>query len=305
VRLTIALVLAGLGTASCDSGNGPGGAPSPTPSATVAPTPTPTPSISYARYAELTGDQQFKTSCAGIRFEGSPRAQPASRFGDGISLSYAATADTYTVAGVYTFGPSDVVPSTPPVERSYVRGTTLLNITQPVANGTGFEYARGDFVTFLSSAWMNHFWCALGVPMAQEDRLPGVVFAYSATTVSGEGITRPFSNDSYDLAASVASMYVNPFAGTVFVQLDLRGVPRAGGAAVLLGTFQATATIDATKPSIDGSFTSSDRLIEQSSLGGWFFGPRGKEIGMAFQITATDPATGQARVYAGTMFGIR
>lgn len=300
---TVALV--SLMAASCDGNRR--SAPTPTPTPVPTPAPTPTPSVSYLRFSELAGDQQFLTSCAGLRFEGNIIARPATRFGDGFSLSYSANDDTFTVPP-NTFGPADLIPGSPPGTRSYSNSRGLFSVFEPVAGGTRLEYARNYTYSFLSSAWVHNYSCIFGVPMAAEDRLPGTAFFYPATAVGGEAYVTAGTHQRHMITNSTASLIVDPTAGTVAVTIQLIGIPGGAGGApapVPLGAFYALAPIEPLKPTVFGSFTSADRQIEQSSVGGWFFGPQGKEIAMSFQIAATDPATGLRMSAAGAVFGVR
>ena len=59
-----------------------------------------------------------------------------------------------------------------------------------------------------------------------------------------------------------------------------------------LGTFTGTATLDNSRQSYGGSFTSSDRQSQFSTFGGWFFGPQGREALFTAEILAVDTASG-------------
>lgn len=55
-------------------------------------------SAPYTTYAQLTGDQSFKTGCAALRYDYSPALPvPTVPFGSGLTLGYTAASQTYVV----------------------------------------------------------------------------------------------------------------------------------------------------------------------------------------------------------------
>ncbi len=316
--LAALVVLAGCGGGGGGGGgstvpvtSGPSTAPSPIP---ATPTPVPAPSFAvYPRYAELTGNQTFKTACAALNFSsGSPPApQPATGFGDGFTLAYTAGSDSYALTGdglSLSYGPAEIDPTAPAGARSYVRTEPSgfqqrFSIGQPAPGGVGLDYVRGFSLRAQRFGQTLQYLCVFGVPTLLSDPPSDANVVFSRVAVGGSAYVAPVAGglQSYALINSTAAISVDVARGELRTTIRLIGnlLGPSGPAATTtdLGTYTAVATFDGTSQSYYGPLTSTDRQSQFSFLGGWFFGPQGREAAYAAQVLAVDPATG-ARVSA-------
>jgi hypothetical protein len=297
------LALLGFGSlTACGGGDGGSGTvigPTPTPSATPTPAPTSTPT-SYRRFAELTGDQRFASSCGGLRSNSSPPdPTPNAPFGQGFVVDYRASADSWTITGdngVVTFGPVDRDPLAPAGTTSFARtvdgASQRLSIGTPQAGGTGLEYARG----FLLTLREGQYRCIFGVPTQVGD-LPTASFYYARTGVNGQAYSAPVPSgvrSSYTVERSTATLRYDA-GGRVELTIRLVGTEQGpNGPATTgteLGTYTASLPIDRARGIFGGALTSTGRQVDAFNVGGWFFGPAARESGAAVALLAYDPAT--------------
>jgi len=318
---TLAACGGGGGTASAPVAVVPA-APTPTPTPAPAPTPTPTPTptatpLAYARFADLTGDQRFQTSCAALTLMGEPStALPATPFGDGFTLSYTAATGGYTVAGDglnLGFAATDRDAGVALPARAYAQSgsgyaRTLLLSTPTAAGGT-LEYGQAFALHAQGNGSDLIYQCVFGVPTLLTDAPTRSTFSFARAGIGGSayitvgGITRAYALDS-----STATLGLDLTRGEVTVTIHLLGTSQdtgSGAAPVELGTYRSTATIDGVKGSYYGQLVSTDRTTESSHLGGWFFGPQIREGAYSFDIVATDPASGARIAAVGTGVAIQ
>lgn len=298
------VALLGFGSLTACGGGGGGGSgtvttPTPAPSATPTPAPTST-STSYRRFAELTGDQRFASSCGGLRANSSPPdPTPNAPFGQGFVVDYRASADSWTITGdngAVTFGPVDRDPLAPAGTTSFARtvdgASQRLSIGTPQAGGTGLEYTRGLLLTLRE----GQFRCVFGVPTQVAD-LPTVSFGYARAGVNGQAYSVPVPSgamSSYTVERSTATLRYDA-VGRVELTIRLVGTqqgpngPAATGTE--LGTYTASLPIDRTRGIYGGVLTATNRQVDAFNVGGWFFGPAAEETGVAVALIAYDAAT--------------
>lgn len=330
----LAALLAGAAVCSCggDGGSG-GGTPAPTPVASPTPSPSPT-AAAYPTYAQLSGDQTFKTQCTALRFDAvPPRAEPALPFGQGLTLSYAAATQTYTLAPdaiaanafgpqPRSFGPVDRDPAAPPTSTSYAKTTNgfqeRFSIGSPSVAGTTPDYIRG--FTLRASLGGNatpqgpslQYWCLFGVPTRLDDQPRATQVVFTRTGFNGIAYVQPATGalETYALTPSQVSFSVDLVSyrvtATVRVIGNLLGAGGPSSAATELGTVTATIGINE-----EGFFNgllntpAGTNPTGLSTFGGWFFGPQGAEAGFVTSLMWQDPATGRRIVATGNAVALR
>lgn len=309
----------------------PAPAPVPTPTATPAPAPTATPA-SYTPFAQLAGDQNFKTACAALSYDFSPPlAVPVAPFGSGPTLGYTAATQTYVVTqdarngGLFgpqprSYGPDDrdAAGSSASVA-SYARTTNgfqeRLTIGSNAAAGASPVYVRGFSlrVPLNGAATTNppaaQYICLFGVPTRTDD-LPATGFAYTRGGLNGIATNYPPSGapESYAVTQSQVAVGVDIASRRITTTIRLAGalVTAAGTAptTVDLGTYIGTATID---PGgyYSGQLSSPDRQIRDASFGGWFFGPQASEGAFSVGFESIDQSTGRHILFIGNALALR
>ncbi|WP_083836050.1 hypothetical protein [Sphingomonas elodea] len=280
----------------------------PTPTPTPTPAPSPTPTATYKTYDQLTGDQSYKTACAGLILSASPPTPiPASAFGDGLGFSYAAATSSHVITGNglnLAFLPADRDPKAPAGVVAYAKplngSTELMSIARPAPGGTGFDYGRSFSLTTRNtpSGSQTQYLCVFGVPTQAADLPTSGTQSYTRIVVGGTAFTSSTGGTtrSYTLGKSRATLSAD-FAGrSVVLSIQLVGVQSAtvdpSATEVDLGTYTATVPLDVPQNRFTGSLVSSDRSSLFSLLGGAFFGPQGSETMTAFEIVAVDTKSG-------------
>jgi|GEM_PF-1591502 len=285
----------GDGGGSSSGGSGPiagSPTPSPSPSPSPSPTPSPTPTPVYSTYANLTGDQNFQTACAGYQFSAPmPGILPATDFGNGATINYAAATQTYTlsyVGSTETFGPADIDTSLPPGTAAYkknIAGGAIdqLSLSGPVLKGVALDYTRFlEWTTVQEPGYRPvQMLCVFGVPTLVTD-VPSVSsVTFPAVTLVGSAFTGSGPGAIYSLNHSTATFTVNLTTGEVDAALTLIGTPSSGGGAdITIATISGTGDIDPLTGGFYGQWTTASRNIV-GNFGGRFFGPQGKEFAFA------------------------
>jgi hypothetical protein len=326
-RWAYAVGAAGLVLAGCggDGGSSPPisvipGGPSPTPTPSSSPTATPTPSASYQTYAQLTGNQSFQTACAALNFSnGNPPApQPATNFGDGLTLAYTAATDSYTISGdglSLSYAPAQLDPAAPAGVRGYLRTengfTQRFSIGTPAPGGVALDYVRAFSLRALRNGQTLQYQCVFGVPTRLTDPPDATTVTFTRVGINGAAYVAPVGGglQTYALTASTATLSVNVATGEATTVLRLVGtLQTASGPASTtteLGTFTGVGDFDDTRPSFYGPLTSTDRDSQFSFFGGWFFGPQGREAAFSTQILAVDRTTGARMSVLANVFAAR
>ena len=327
VRRIIALGMGAATLAACGgsggSGSGSGSvpvvtapAPGPTPTPTAPPTPAAPP---YPTVVQLAGDQQFRTSCASLVFNGTPpQAPPVPTFGSGLTLAYAAATQTWTVSADAAFqpffgsqprsyGPADRDPGAPAGVNTWLKTSTgfqeRFTLGQPTAAGAIPDYLRGFslrtpiYGETRPGAPALQYSCLYGVPTRLDDppRTAAAV-TFTRTGFNGVAYAQPTTGglETYALAGSPVTLTVDLTTYRVSATVKLTGalVSASGTAAQTtdLGTYTGEVTIDEAG-FYNGLLRSTDRTVQAASFGGWFFGPQGAEAGFNVAIMAQDAGT--------------
>ena len=300
---------------------GGGGTPPPAP-----PPPPPPPPVSYTKFADLTGTQQFQSGCAGLVSTGTLiNSTGFGRFNadEKLSIDHAIPAQTWDVAGQssngtgfnFQFTPA-MIQTNPPAntvyylksnadgsaERLYV-GNFPIGTTTP-------EYMRGTLLNYRVNAGPPEWrYCVFGVPTTLADTRPTSTVSYTTKVNSIGFLGSTSSLAQYDLSESTATISANPTTGEIRVSVTLVGrqfTPTGlSDTRVPFGTFSGTATINGTTQSfVDALRDSPDRAIQGGNFSGWFFGPQGIEIGLAFTVRGND-SSGNVYSATGTITGRR
>ena len=300
--LVIALALSACGGGGSSGGGTGGGGTTPTPSPTPTATPTPTPTpVAYTKYADLTGNQTFKTACAGSE----DAATFSIPFGQGTTIAsdrsipdYRISSDGSGLSGPFsvTFNQSNRDPAAPATVEAYVKANAN-NFNERFVIGnisvgtTALEYVRsGQIIVQSPTRRLVNMFCAFGVPTLTSDR-PATSVAYVNSRFVGS--LRVVQNvgagpvTTYSISASTARLNANPANGQITVTINLIGREIVGGVASAtetpLGTFTGTTSIDGTVQSFSGLVLDSNNTVA-GTFGGWFFGPQGREAAFTFNI---------------------
>lgn len=327
ILMPIGLILTSCGGSGGGSSSGVPvvNAPAPTPAPTSAPTATP-----YSTYAQLVGDQTFKTGCAALRYDfSSPLAVPVVAFGSGLTLSYTASTQTYRVmpdprdTGLFgtqprSYGPADRDATASATATVYTRSTNgfieRLAIGANAAGGGSPDYVRGFSlrVPLYGAATANppaaQYSCIFGVPTRLDD-LPATSPAYTRGGLNGSATNYPSGTpESYVITQSQVSFSVDMPNNRVSTTIRMVGalVTAAGTSAttVDLGTYTGTGTIDRSG-FFSGQLTSPDRLLRDATFAGWFFGPQAAEAAFSIGLDSLDQATGRHIVFIGNALALR
>lgn len=301
--LSGALILAACsGGGGTVSGGGGSTTPSPTPTATASPTPTPSPSPTYTKYADLTGDRTFPSSCTVlITNQSPPNLGSATLPGQGLSFAYTAAAQSWAVTGDgvnLNFGPGDVDPASPASGQFYLKagagGTDRLRIQQAGITGVGpLEYARIVSVITNVGGQPRNYTCIIGTPTLVTD-VPAATSVTYRAAYGGSAYVTPIGGGAttlYSLGKTGVSLDANRTTGKVTLSLHLIGTPIAGGADVDFGTVTGTADIDpATGAYYGTSWTGTTPTVSFGQFSGRFYGPQGLETELAITLIADSPS---------------
>lgn len=310
----MALALAACGGGDSGStppptGGGGGGTPAPSPSPSPSPTPT------YPLFSALTGNQQFSSACAGTTEQfGQFSILPdvgfirSSTFPTAIDHDFQSAANSWRIASrsldgsdyVYTFAPTDIVTTTQPNTTAYrqIDGTGFPNrfaITQPAIGTTNAEYLRLTRVVVRPATLITNAFCVIGVPTLLTDRPTTSVsysqFAYQGTAFIVDRATN--TRRQFDISESTAQFTANPTTGAINVTLTIIGREflSTGSLATTttpLGTYAGQSGIDGTQQTFGAPLNRTPDGSVGGGFSGWFFGPQGREAGVAFSFRISD-----------------
>ncbi|GGD52059.1 hypothetical protein GRI62_05690 [Erythrobacter arachoides] len=315
----IVTLLAGCAVlAGCGGGGGSSDVPGPV--ATSSPTPTPG-ATPYQTFAQQTGNRTYATSCAaGVLKVPGTVVYPATDFGASLAIAYNAGTQLFAINGPNgvnaNFGPADLDPA-PPASSSAAYSRTLADGFRArfiIGNGAGaggtLDYVRSAFLAAQTGAGepLTHY-CVLGVPTLITDQPASGSLTFGQIAVSGVALEQVSGGFvTYDIRDSTVSLSANATTGRIAASIRLLGrrvdSGTAAGASTELGTFAGTAALATNATTFSGVLTSTDRTSLQSQIGGWYFGPQGREIGASFTVVAQD-AAGRQLYVLGTVVGNR
>ncbi|ATY33867.1 hypothetical protein [Sphingomonas psychrotolerans] len=275
--------------------------------------------MSYTKYADLSGDRTFASSCTSIiNNQTPPGVNPASLPALGLNLAYAAATQSWTVGGDgvnLVFGPGDVDPAAPAGAQFYAKagasGTDRLRIQVPGIVGVGpLEYARVASVLTNVIGQTRTYTCIIGVPTLVTDVPAATSVTYRAAyggsvyrTSAAGGATA-----NYSLGKTVVTLGADRITGKVTMSLHLIGTPSGGGADIDFGTVTGTADIDpATGGYYGQDWTSPTLTVRFGQFSGRFYGPQGleTEVAVSLIIEASASAPPFTLHASGTVVGIR
>ncbi|MFZ5746684.1 MAG: hypothetical protein ACOY45_03385 [Pseudomonadota bacterium] len=283
-----------------NTGGGSGGSPTPTPS--------PSP-VSYQKFSELAGNQDFEAGCGKLSFYLAGPQLPAPFLQAPIGQShilYDSNAKTYTFTGMEntSFGPGDLLSDNPPsYSKAVGANQSSLLLIRPSIAGGAFEYARAAFVSTQTTIQYSMTSCVYGVFTKVDDLFSGsgTTYARNMAVSSTTFVVTPGQYVNYSLDKSQVSFKTDLNARTVTITIRLSG--KAGsGPDTDFGSYTGNGTIDRNNGTFAGNFVDTGG----STVGffqGTFFGPQGVEYGLNFGIAGKQ---GSADVYStGTLFGAR
>lgn len=315
--LALALVACGGGdssppaTGSGGSGGGSGGGGS-----TPAPSPTPT----YQTFAELTGVQQFDTTCGGTVqvLSGDTFTLGGIKLGNGITITsdrsqpnYEITTDGTGLFGVFSTSFSQADRDTSRQGEVYAR-VTPNGFTERLAifgiqdNGVLLDYVRvAQVLAETAPGEFTNQLCAFGVPTVSSDT-PATSVTYGGVAFLGTATLRPVTNvaavERYVVTASVVSLSGNPGTGQIDFTLDLKGqlTNQSGTSPTVVdfGTYSGTSIFDATEPGYSDIFVNSNNTVV-GTFGGGFFGPQGRTAAVSVSISEFGRADGNDLAFGG------
>ena len=294
-------------------GGGGGGTPTPTPS----PTPTPT----YQTFNQLTGTQNFNAICSGTSSSG-PRLLPqiSSSFGQAITIQSDRAVPNYVIRTVsqspgerfeLSFDQTnrDTTPNTERYSKAGLNGfTDRFSVNTPLgAGGVPYEYVRFGQVSTLVSTEVKTNFCAFGVPTLVTD-VPAASVTYRNSVIFGS-LTRTENNgngarSTYVMTPTVLSLVANPATGRVTINLDLKGRLVTGSTVstedTSFGVYTASAEVSTTSGGYNDLLLATGN-VARGSIAGGFFGPRGREGVVTFDMIEDD-ASNRRLTVAATAF---
>lgn len=299
---------------SCGGGDS-GGSPPPTGGGTPTPSPTPTPTPSYPLFSALTGDRQFSSACAGTTEQGGQLAAltdvgfiRSTTFPSAIDHDFLSAANSWRIAsrspdGVnysYTFAPADIITTTQPNTITYRQLDAngfgnRFSITQTTLGPVNAEYVRATRVFVRPGSVLINAFCVIGVPTLLTDRPSTSVtyaqFAYNGTAFITDRTTAV--RRQFDISESTAQLTANPTTGAINVTLTIVGREFLAGGALAttttaLGTYSGQSGIDGTQQTFGAPLNRQPDGSVGGGFSGWFFGPQGREAGLAFSFRIVD-----------------
>ncbi|QKG71997.1 hypothetical protein [Erythrobacter mangrovi] len=319
------LLVAGLVITSCgggDSSSPPSGGSPPPPVSSPSPPPSPPPpSISYLKFDELTGDQQFLAGCGNLfgtggntsseglgTYPGNPEA---------TAHNYSASLSSWEIKGfarddsngpeyTYTFGPAEEDATSTDIFRIYRKTlngfVNEFTITKRALGAMAGQYVRQTRLVAKPGTNVIDIHCVIGVPTVRDDSLPGVI-SYPDQAISGTAISS--SGTRYDLGTSTATfnyqLGMEQFSYTI--HLIGREVTSSGisSTSIDLGNYGANGFIIPPDKTFSAPLNSSSGPA--GTMGGGFFGPQGVEMGYGF--SGSGSASGISFQFGGTVVGRR
>ncbi len=319
-RLFASAVMA-LALAACGGDDSGGSAPPPTGGGGGGtPTPSPSPTPTYQTFTQLTGTQNFNAVCSGTNSSG-PQLLPqiSSSFGQAITIQSDRTVPNYVIRTVsqspgerfeLSFDQTnrDTTSNTERYSKAGLNGfTDRFSVITPLGNGAAYEYVRLGQVTTLVSTEVKTNFCAFGVPTIVTD-LPAASVTYRNTVVFGSlTLTENGGNgarSTYVMTPTVLSLVANPTNGRVTISLDLKGRLVTGSTVstedTSFGVYTASADVSPTSGGYNDLLLGTGN-VARGSIAGGFFGPRGREAVITFDMIDND-ASNRRLVVAATAF---
>lgn len=277
----------------------------------------PPPTFTYTKIADTTGTRSFDSASTSLLpLGGPPATTPTRKFGDGVKITYDATAGTYAlqIDGTgQTFGPSDLDPASTPQMRRYraALDNALLTIVTPSPGGVDLSYTRIASWAKVGQGQLGQRLAVFGAPTQAGDMPRTGSANYSRIAVGG---VLHGGGGIYTLETSTGSFTANFASGSVQAELNLKGTlapmvgPLGGGTPISLNSIGTIAsgtsgTIASGGSGFDGSFANTSPAGGvRGSFAGSFFGPQAAEFGYVFQLAGATNELGFISSY-GTVTG--
>ncbi|MCZ8370513.1 MAG: hypothetical protein O9293_11215 [Porphyrobacter sp.] len=172
---------------------------------------------------------------------------------------------------------------------------TRFAITQTTLGTINAEYVRATRVLVRPGNTIVNAFCVIGVPTLLTDRPAAAVtysqFAYNGTAFITDRTTG--ARRQFDISESTAQFTANPTNGAINVSLTIVGREFLAGGALAttttaLGTYAGQSGIDGTQQTFGTPLTRQPDGSVGGGFSGWFFGPQGREAGLAFSFRIID-----------------
>ncbi len=170
------------------------------------------------------------------------------------------------------------------------------SLSTPFVGGVALDYTRfGTFYSTGTPAGLDGHAFVLGTATRPWD-LPRRGTASYATMIGGTAFTAG-TPAPLQLTGSSASFSINFASNSIATNLNLIGIPAAGGAAIALDTLSGTGSIGSARPGFSGQFTGTGTV--GGTFSGAFFGPGAAEFGYDFLVGGTNGAGRQFTAIGG------
>ncbi|MFC4256036.1 hypothetical protein ACFOWT_11505 [Croceibacterium xixiisoli] len=305
-------------TTPAPSPSSPAPTPEPTPEPTPAPTPTPT--FSYQTLTELTGNQIFETACSSIEIVDRATGHGASlggfrRFADIYGIGWESTDDaSLRDNGWYNYRSGKLNGLLGRLQQLQSFTADPLRIQYSFSNdygGTTTSLISGEYPA--TARYVQHArlrsgytggssvqFCVFGAPTYVDDLPTTGVATYPTLGVIGSVYSSGSRGEDLRIVADGSSLIVDFATNTVEGTLKLEKRIAASGSTAeswvdVPGTIPIAATIDRASRRISGTNAPAG-VVGGYGIQGWFFGPQGSNLGLAF---------GEGTPLAGTVVGVR
>lgn len=215
----------------------------------------------------------------------------ATAFGDGLSFAYDPGAKSYQITGDgqdLTFTSDNIVFEDDNGRRyekpNATSGLDYLSVYNPGFTVSPTEYGRFGFVqTLRPDGQVDVYRCVFGVTTLLTDPLPSGTKTYSQMfSVANLNVVSPAGTQAYNGGASLVSFSANPSTGAITLSIEVKG--SSGGATTDFFTVTGDTSIDGSTENFSGLLVDGSSTVV-GQFGGWFFGPSGEEVGIAWSIT--------------------
>lgn len=270
-------------------------------------TPPPPAAMTYTKFADLTGVQNFQTACAGQEiYNGQDYNLGGYPFGDTVRIRSDRSGPTYDVevANIgfqggrsLNFTQAHLDPSSTATSERYNYDdfdgrTQRLTISVPRVNDAELEYVRIAAISSPGPSGFDFLLCAFGVPTDLKDIPSSSVNYVSSSTAAilrlrEIGYLSSSPVKQYSAVNTTATGFGDPATGVVRFSIDLKGNEINGGTTsevvTNLGSYSGETSIDGTETSFSGVVVNADNVVV-GDFGGWYFGPQGRTMAVSYSI---------------------
>lgn len=253
----------------------------------------------YATLDQLSGNQTFQSADVKVTRDatGAQTAAAQNGFGGGITLSYDAGADSYTVSSAGTtlnaFAPGDLQAATSTsTKRVYQKtagtGTATLAVTRGTVGGVALSYTQFTSYAVADSTGTRQWLAVGGQPTLGPDMPTSGTGTYT-TSASGT-VLRAGQTYTASAASSTATFTADFAARTVTTSVHLIGsLAATPDTTVDFGTVTGNGTIVRNGSGFSGTFANTTG----AGFSGAFTGSAAQEMGYVFAyVKGTDQVSG-------------